>query len=40
MFIYFSAYMMVSCPVMDGVNGGHSHTGSPVPLKQYVKLIY
>ncbi|CAG2164487.1 unnamed protein product [Oppiella nova] len=28
------AYMMVTCPVMDGVNGSHSHGGSPVPLKQ------
>jgi hypothetical protein len=32
------AYMMVTCPVMDGVNGGHhsihSHVDSPVPLKQ------
>ncbi|CAG2172184.1 unnamed protein product [Oppiella nova] len=31
------AYMMVTCPVMDGMNGGHhSHGDSPVPLKQYV----
>nr|XP_046912205.1 protein turtle-like isoform X2 [Dermatophagoides farinae] len=28
------AYMMVTCPVMDGVNGTHSHHGSPVTLKQ------
>ncbi|XP_054162943.1 protein turtle-like [Oppia nitens] len=28
------AYMMVTCPVMDGVNGSHSHGGSPVTLKQ------
>ncbi len=30
--------MMVTCPVMDGVNGGHSHGDSPVPLKQYVSI--
>ncbi len=29
---------MVTCPVMDGVNGGHSHGDSPVPLKQYVSI--
>lgn len=28
------AYMMVTCPVMDGMNGTHSHHGSPVTLKQ------
>jgi len=28
------AYMMVTCPIMDAHNGPHSHTGSPIPLKQ------
>ncbi|XP_067132158.1 protein turtle-like isoform X17 [Centruroides vittatus] len=28
------AYMMVTCPVADARNGGHSHGGSPVPLKK------
>ncbi|KAF8796220.1 Protein turtle like protein [Argiope bruennichi] len=27
------AYMMVTCPIADARNGGHSHGGSPVPLK-------
>lgn len=36
--IHSTAYMMVTCPVMDGVNGSHSHGGSPVPLKKYVLL--
>ncbi|XP_054162906.1 protein turtle homolog B-like isoform X2 [Oppia nitens] len=32
------AYMMVTCPVMDGINGGHhTHGDSPVPLKQRAK---
>ncbi|XP_071040186.1 protein turtle [Parasteatoda tepidariorum] len=32
------AYMMVACPTMaDARNGGHSHGGSPVPLKKYKK---
>ncbi|XP_035210600.1 protein turtle-like isoform X3 [Stegodyphus dumicola] len=29
------AYMMVTCPIADARNGGHSHGGSPVPLKKY-----
>ncbi|RWS31959.1 protein turtle-like protein [Leptotrombidium deliense] len=28
------AYMMVTCPIMDARNGGHSQGGSPVSLKQ------
>ncbi|CAL1272285.1 unnamed protein product [Larinioides sclopetarius] len=28
------AYMMVTCPIADARNGGHSHGGSPVPLKK------
>ncbi|XP_013786306.2 protein turtle-like, partial [Limulus polyphemus] len=28
------AYMMVTCPVTDARNGGHSHGGSPSPLKK------
>ncbi|GFQ66732.1 protein turtle, partial [Trichonephila clavata] len=28
------AYMMVTCPIADTRNGGHSHGGSPVPLKK------
>lgn len=31
------AYMMVTCPVPDARNGGHSHGGSPVPLKKRKK---
>ncbi|XP_076367006.1 protein turtle homolog A-like isoform X1 [Tachypleus tridentatus] len=27
------AYMMVTCPVADARNGGHSHGGSPSPMK-------
>lgn len=29
------AYMMVTCPVADSRNGGHSHGGSPVSLKKH-----
>ncbi|XP_037574200.1 protein turtle-like isoform X1 [Dermacentor silvarum] len=29
------AYMMVTCPVADARNGGHSHGGSPVSLKKH-----
>ncbi|GIY78377.1 hypothetical protein CDAR_85942, partial [Caerostris darwini] len=29
------AYMMVTCPIADTRNGGHSHGGSPVPLKKH-----
>ncbi|CAN7982754.1 unnamed protein product, partial [Ixodes hexagonus] len=29
------AYMMVTCPVADTRNGGHSHGGSPVSLKKH-----
>ncbi|XP_054718152.1 protein turtle-like [Uloborus diversus] len=28
------AYMMVTCSVPDQRNGGHSHTGSPLPIKK------
>lgn len=31
------AYMMVTCPVADTRNGGHSHGGSPVSLKKRKK---
>ncbi|GIY78376.1 protein turtle, partial [Caerostris darwini] len=34
------AYMMVTCPIADTRNGGHSHGGSPVPLKNPVIKIY
>ncbi|KAG8194491.1 hypothetical protein JTE90_013246 [Oedothorax gibbosus] len=30
-------YMMVTCPIADTRNGGHSHGGSPVPLKKRKK---
>ncbi|GIY78375.1 protein turtle, partial [Caerostris darwini] len=30
-----TAYMMVTCPIADTRNGGHSHGGSPVPLKKH-----
>ncbi|XP_064471157.1 protein turtle-like isoform X2 [Ornithodoros turicata] len=31
------AYMMVTCPVADARNGGHSHGGSPVSLKKHTE---
>lgn len=29
------AYMMVTSSVQDQRNGGHSHAGSPLPIKKY-----
>ncbi|GIY31897.1 protein turtle [Caerostris extrusa] len=31
------AYKMVTCSVTDQRNGGHSHTGSPLPIKKKMK---